>query len=1158
MQLFSRNKALAALSLGALAALGACGDDVSVAPPTVAPVAVAISPSNANVSVGGTLTLAVSVTGGTTTPDFTCTASPAAGVITVTKVATGCAVTGVAAGNATVTATAGTASAAAAVSVAAPAPAISGIAISPAAQNLQVGGTFTISANPTTQAPGATIAKNFVSSNAAVATVNATTGVVTAVAPGQTTITVQLTGTGAGLTQAIVTGQVAVTVTALPPSVTAVSATPTSATLIVGGTQAITATATYATGITGTITYGTSNPGVANVNASGLITAVGPGQATITVTASSAGNASFAAASATQQIPVTVNSPAQVSIANITRGTTNNPVNINNVAGQIQVQLNLVTNNNNVSSVSLYVCDAGQDCTSGAPAAQQNFGTAGAANGSINLFINTADFTTDFATATAKYLNGQKNLIAVLNVANSNANSNLAILNFNNTDGFAAKHTAPTRNAVNADENTTFFGGPGAEGRGRVQIAPVMYTAGRTITRATVGLTGVCGSTITFGGTGNPAFPIDYTFGYSLGTTTGANATNIVCDEESDADDDPDVAPRVASSIDNAQNAGPMATSAAAFATTTSSIPAVTAPAIIRVDYAAPTVSYDLEAPTNGELGWVNAAYSFENATIADNGVGPDEDAITYSYTGCGSTAYTMFSTNTGADINECGTDFTGGLVSGSDTRGPYKARATGVDLLMNEDTDDTDNFGVDKTAPAIRYTASTDDETIYGNNTAFPIPVTAEEDTMFSAQALDSRSGFTSTAAQHLLARSTQVLNTGSCVVGTAPSTANGGIGSTFITAPNCTDNWGAAPFVGAALGDGYRQISPVTFSGLAGAEGYWTYRARVTDRAGNSSELENRLALINTSIPQMTGMGLPSVVNATGSNVFTPNFTEVVESKLNSFKVAYGADVYAFPAVATHALWDNIIGANGNTTVNTPFTTGVTFYTNIQTTLATNAIADSIPALAADTVAARPTAVSARVTNVGDNPAAAFFSVNLLDANVQNDATAWRDAANAAKGALVSSFAVVPSAGETFFSPEGGLKARVVASTNVLNSPFSRIDYYYRAATGTGDWNYVGTVDATQAPATSPVAGANVYIADNGSSRVWTYVLRTSANTNTALDEYVMTSTTGSGSSAVTTPTISTPIAGCYRAIATKGTSGRVLATQEFCVAAPVTFRR
>lgn len=1134
MQLFSRNKAIAALSLGALAALGACGDDVTVAAPTPAPVTVAISPSNANVAIGSTVTLAVTVTGGTTTPDFTCSVTPASGIITVAKVAGGCAATGVASGSATVIATAGTASAAAAVTVAAPAPAISGIAITPAAINLQVGGTTTITANPTSNPTNATVTRAFVSSNPAVATVNATTGAVAAVAPGTATITATLTA-GSGATAATVSGTATVTVTALPPSVTAVSATPTSATLIVSQTQQITATATYATGNTGNITYGTSNPGVATVSGTGLITAVGPGQAVITVTASSAGNASFAAASATAQVPVTVNAAPQVSIANITQAQTNNPVNINSVAGQIQVELNLATNNNVVSSVRLFVCNQGVDCTATAqPAASQTFGTAGAANGSINLFINTADFTTDFATATARYLNGQKNLIAVVNTgAFSNANSNLAILNFNNTDGFAARHTAPTRSAVNVANNTTVFGGPDAAGRGRMQIAPLFYTPNRSLVTAQVGLTGVCGGTLTFGGTGNPAFPIDYTYGYSLGTATGANATNIVCAAESNPANAPDVSGRVLSSIDNAQNAGPSAANAAAFATTTSSTPAVTAPAIIRVDYVGP--SFTVSAPAT-QWASIAVSYSFRTNTSSpsDAGVGPRATStFTYVANGCGLTDAAFDGTTGSGVMPECPTNF---------TQNVYTVTGRGTDLLDNASTATSGVFGIDNTAPAIRYTVAAgtggtpgqgpgsfaDTTTFTNTGSSFFgavagafVAVPAGTDTIFGIDVLDERSGLTSTAATHYLARATQTVfgANGTCVVGTSNPGA-----STFITAPACTP---AAATLGTAMADGYRPITRVLGSNIA-TEGYYTYQARVVDRAGNPNSSTIRRVLHDASAPLITGLGLPGTITAAGPNTFTPNFSENVEAHFTNLWLSYsgltqgtGANAaldanFVFPATLFNARFDNSIGLNGNVTVTTPFTSGVNMYTNIEQTAANGAITAA--------VVSTPDSASARVTNVAGLTSGFFGPVQILGANVATDATAW-----ATFNSNIQSFALGTDA-SAWNAPANGLKAVVTANTNQINSPFTRVDFYELV---TGAWVYLGSVDGTAAPSVSPAGAGPVYIADNGTNRVWTYRLTTVVN---GADRLI------GGNTAVTGA-----LNGARRfiAVATNGTKGRALST-------------
>jgi hypothetical protein len=114
----------------------------------------------------------------------------------------------------------------------------------------------------------------FDSSNVAVATVNATTGLVTGVANGVAVIT-GITDDG-GFTDTV-------SVTVATP-VTAVSSTPATASLAPLGTQQITNTFTPPTASNQNVTYGTSDPLIATVSPTGLITAVAVGSATITVT----------------------------------------------------------------------------------------------------------------------------------------------------------------------------------------------------------------------------------------------------------------------------------------------------------------------------------------------------------------------------------------------------------------------------------------------------------------------------------------------------------------------------------------------------------------------------------------------------------------------------------------------------------------------------------------------------------------------------------------------------------------------------------------------------------------------------------------------------------------------------------------------------------
>jgi len=100
---------------------------------------------------------------------------------------------------------------------------------------------------------------------------------VTAIASGTATITVT-TQDGAK------TAAVSITVNTSNVAVTSVSLSPVSATLSVGATQQLTPTVLPANATNKTVSYTSNNTGVATVNASGLVTAVSNGTATITVT----------------------------------------------------------------------------------------------------------------------------------------------------------------------------------------------------------------------------------------------------------------------------------------------------------------------------------------------------------------------------------------------------------------------------------------------------------------------------------------------------------------------------------------------------------------------------------------------------------------------------------------------------------------------------------------------------------------------------------------------------------------------------------------------------------------------------------------------------------------------------------------------------------
>ncbi len=272
----STNGRVTAVSPGTATITGSVDGKSGTASVTVAAVpigTVTVSPPTASVAVGATTDLSATVrdaNGATVTgrPVTWQSSSPSIATVSTTG-----RVTGVAPGSATITATVDGKIGASTITVTA-AP-VATVTVSPSSRSLTVGGTVALTA-AVVDVNGAAVTGRTITwstSNSNVATVSAS-GTVTAVAPGSATITGTVDGKS---------GSSAITVTAAP--VAAVALSPSSQTLDIGGTLALTATVTDANGatVTGrTITWTSSNTNVATVNASGTVTAIAPGSATIT------------------------------------------------------------------------------------------------------------------------------------------------------------------------------------------------------------------------------------------------------------------------------------------------------------------------------------------------------------------------------------------------------------------------------------------------------------------------------------------------------------------------------------------------------------------------------------------------------------------------------------------------------------------------------------------------------------------------------------------------------------------------------------------------------------------------------------------------------------------------------------------------------------
>jgi uncharacterized protein YjdB len=1200
MQLFSRKKALFAASLVALGGLAACGDDVTVpvAPePLPDPVVVTISPPNATMNVGEALTFAVQITGGNPTPTLASCTSSNTSVATAAVQGAGCRVSAVASGNVTITAaTSAGQSAAAAVTVNTLPAAATGMVISPSAVALARGQTATLTAALQGARPGATLGSlTQATSNSAVATaaISGSNITITAVAPGTATITITGVASGAGSSNANVSAQVGVTVTEAPGGIAALTVQPTSLALALGSTAQLTAQVTQPTGAPqATVTYGTSAPAIASVSSTGLVTALQPGTATITVTASSPAATGFSASSVTQLVPVTVSPSANVTIAEINQGPivtsyvndssstlggrqagivtaanpqVNQPIDITNTRDQIQVIANLQPNGQRVDSIVVFIAPADAPAARRA-AARQVFSNGTANAGSITLFINTADFTANFDNGTADvfYPNGQKIISVAAFTTDATGPRQVqeaanfrSSVNFNNIDGYAARYVNPTRTASNPDNGFNWWGGPGAEGTGSATIVPVFYTAGRSVSSLTLGmrqgLVGTIDICSSWQGAGfsretYTAAPFRATYNGDIArntSTTGQLAVttgnqNIECaGYEHPAVQQQNIM-GVLAGVDNANNPAPLVTFADGYRFST----AVPRPVANRLDYLGPaTVEPDIRrarTPASGSnwmnaaiTGWVNESFSFgQTANGFDNGVGTT-NTRSWRFRGCGAgnaggsdTLSVAMATATGASIPECNSNATGGWNQAGtpagnyelQTRGPYTVYYVEADRLGNSsESQSSQPFGVDKTAPDIRWSSASSADTTVGpfafqaevldnragfiqdaedngstlRGTAPTLDATTEAVASVGARRLTRFVGFSATgnftlatatwgSQQHFASRGagsiTSPAERTNCVNpnNNAPvqsNSVNVSGGSAWHTNPNCAFIQGPAAAISTPLVDGYRSA----FNFAPATNGIWKYRTRVFDRAGNESATLTRSAARDLAVPVViSDLNVPVTMSASANPQLSLVASDNVEIRASTTWIRYSTQI---PGGRALVYPQQLLDARFNDVVNSPLQPTITVATPTPFPIAIQSVnAGGVYPTTAGNYANVVNA-QAQLWDV-NNTGTASAIVPFLQAGITAPAsTASLGAANGAlpASARYTSFRVLSSRAAGF-NAGVGLKAQVESNTEVTNTPFVRVDFY-RARSG-GNFEYLGSV-------------ANPAAADQGTTRWWTYNL-------------------------------------------------------------------
>jgi hypothetical protein len=317
------------------------------------------------------------------------------------------------------------------VSIAGPGLAISGAPVTA----ISVGAKVQLSANE---------AVSWASSAANVATVDAT-GLVTAVAAGTASITATSTANP--------DRKASVTIT-VSSAVRNVTVSPPNAVLLPGGTLGFVANVDADAGVARTVTWTSSNTAVATITAAGVVTAVTPGSATITA-------ASTVAPTVTGSAVVTVRqpTPATISVQNITiSGTNNVTANVNNIAGSIDVNMNVDPGEQVVQRVEVLI-DGTVACSQNLSGAQSEAMRIAAAFDDIedvivSCQVNTAKFSE--ATGVADFFNGGHTLsVRAIIPGGSDIATPSTQLIFNNTSGVIATFTNTNGSDAASAINTT-------------------------------------------------------------------------------------------------------------------------------------------------------------------------------------------------------------------------------------------------------------------------------------------------------------------------------------------------------------------------------------------------------------------------------------------------------------------------------------------------------------------------------------------------------------------------------------------------------------------------------------------------------------------------------------------------------------------------------
>jgi hypothetical protein len=869
----------------------------------------------------------------------------------------------------------------------------------------------------------ATEAATWASSAANVATVDGN-GLVTAVAAGTASITATST--------VDVSRHASVTITVTAPAVRSVTVSPSNAILKPGDTQGLSANVDADAGVARTVTWSSSNAAVASVSTAGVVTALTVGNATITA-------ASTVTPAVTGSAAITVRAPvaATISVSNITQtGTAGQTVNLNNIAGSIDVNLNLDPGEQIVSRVEVLI-DGNVACSQSISSAQSEAMRLAAAFDElesviVSCQINTAAFNP--TTGVANFANGAHVGSARAIIAGGSQTATPSTtLTFNNASGVVALLTTGA-SVINPGTGFAWIGGGVT-----LNVVGVSYVAGTTVASVTCQIFGKSPVIPLTNGTGSVAW---------TKTSTNWSGTNSALNGYLSAGAESVSCPSAVLSNGQPLVPGPGMTPVLNFGapgTTNAAMPALQ---VVRYDgvvpggtpVSGPAQAAIVIAPMT--LPWVNATSTLTpsassvnvlglpslatlNAATAGTDVeeGSDAVVVTVNVPAAGGTLPGNANSCTFTGLTAV---TTGSQLAETTVSAAYPARISFTDGVGNQVCFDlVQPFGADFTAPTATITG--------------PVPSTSYNAAppSWATTASDNASGFSATPLRVNMSR-LNVAGTTSCVINTGASSCTGG-----STAQQ-----------------------PLTFSATGGSvtEGYYTTSITISDAAGNTAVLvTSQVNGFDTTIPTFSGgISLPAVIAGAATNTFTTTVADNLDLGSIFGLVAYpvGATIqYPSQTIGTFgpaleqsstnfgyavSNWIRCLNAAGSFAVASGQPTGITLtVTDITTLPSTNTATLASAAFGANAQACTGTGIQGAVGNItGIN----FFNdqaPNYGGTNTQVDL----DGATVAVGSSTS------------------VTLTTVADV-LLNSsadPFTRVDYYY--VNTSGNLVKIGTATAVLA---------------------------------------------------------------------------------------------